>query len=166
MRVLFDTNVVLDGLLERVPFVEDAALLIDAVVRHEITGILCATTLTTIDCIIGRERAVAGARNTIGQLLEVYEIAPVGRNVLESASASAFLDFEDAVLHAAVQTASAKHDCHERHVRLFCYYHPGLYAEGATDDADGVAPASRSQFPSASSNKSPLFVCGTRLKCS
>lgn len=107
MRVLFDTTVVLDGLLERVPFVEDAVLLIDAVVRHEITGILCATILTTNDCIIGRERAVAGARNTIGQLLEVYEIAPVGRNVLESASASAFLDFEDAVLHAAVQTTSA-----------------------------------------------------------
>jgi len=107
LRVLFDTNVVLDGLLERVPFAENAALLIDAVVRHDLTGILCATTLTTIDYIISRERTAAVARNTIGQLLDVYEIAPVGRNVLESASASAFLNFEDAVLHAAAQTVSA-----------------------------------------------------------
>ena len=107
LRVLFDTNVVLDGLLDRVPFVEDAALLIDAVVRHEITGILCATTLTTVDYIIGRERTAAVARNTICQLLEVYEMAPVGRRELERASASSFSDFEDAVLHAAAHTASA-----------------------------------------------------------
>ena len=105
-RVLFDTNVVLDALLEREPFVEDAALLVEAVVRRQLTGLLCATTLTTVDYLLSRERDQHVARTAIHQLLATFEVASVGRSELEQAAASTFIDFEDAVLHEAARTAA------------------------------------------------------------
>ncbi|MBT4923927.1 MAG: PIN domain nuclease, partial [Candidatus Thioglobus sp.] len=48
MRVLFDTNVILDLLLDRSEFVDDASVLISKVDTNEIDGFLCATTITTI----------------------------------------------------------------------------------------------------------------------
>ena len=51
MRILFDTNVVLDVLEERAPHHTDAATLFSAVDRGWITGLLCATTITTIHYI-------------------------------------------------------------------------------------------------------------------
>ena len=106
-RILFDTNVVLDALLEREPFVEDAALLVEAVVQRQVTGLLCATTLTTIDYLLGRERNRHVARKAVLQLLATFEVASVGRSELEGAVASSFDDFEDAVLHEAARTAAA-----------------------------------------------------------
>jgi len=48
MKILFDTNVILDVLLERKPFVKSALYLLSKVERSEINGFLCATTITTI----------------------------------------------------------------------------------------------------------------------
>ena len=54
MRVLFDTNVVLDVLLDRKPFWEIAAQLVARVERKELVGFLGATTLTTIYYIVAK----------------------------------------------------------------------------------------------------------------
>ena len=48
MRILFDTNVILDVLLDREPFSTTAAKLFSKVETGEITGYVCATTITTI----------------------------------------------------------------------------------------------------------------------
>ena len=48
MRVLIDTNVVLDLLQEREPFVEDAARLFARIDAGEIEGLIAATTMTNI----------------------------------------------------------------------------------------------------------------------
>lgn len=48
MKVLFDTNVILDAVLARVPFVENAAYLLDAVELGKIQGFISATTVTDI----------------------------------------------------------------------------------------------------------------------
>ncbi len=52
MRVIFDTNIVLDLLLDRAPFADTATYLFSKVERAEITGFLCATTITTIHYLI------------------------------------------------------------------------------------------------------------------
>ena len=56
MRILFDTNVLLDALLERESHVQDAAQLVAAVETGMLAGILSATTLTTIYYIVERAR--------------------------------------------------------------------------------------------------------------
>ena len=48
MKVLFDTNVILDVLLDREPFAEAATYLMSKVEQSEIIGYLGATTITTI----------------------------------------------------------------------------------------------------------------------
>lgn len=48
MRILVDTNVVLDFLQERQPFVEHAARLFERIDTGEIEGFIAATTITNI----------------------------------------------------------------------------------------------------------------------
>jgi len=101
VRVLVDTNVVLDVLLERRPFSEAAAQVFALVEESRIEGFLCATTLTTIDDLLGQALAPAKAREALQRLLNLFEIAPVNRPVLEQALRSGIADFEDAVLEQA-----------------------------------------------------------------
>lgn len=101
MRVLFDTNIVLDLLLDRKPFVEHAQALFDRVESNELKGYLGATTVTTLDYLLSKALSAQEAAQIIKKLLKLFEVAPVNRLVLENALERGFSDFEDAVLHAA-----------------------------------------------------------------
>ena len=48
MKILFDTNVVLDVMLDREPFSESACQLFSIVEQGEAVGFISATTVTTI----------------------------------------------------------------------------------------------------------------------
>ncbi len=109
MRVLFDTNVILDVLLEREPFYNDALYLLAKVERTEVNGFICATTVTTIYYLVNKALGKKEANRHIKTLLSFFEIAPVNRSVIEEALNSEFPDFEDAVLHASALTVNA--DC-------------------------------------------------------
>ena len=52
MRALIDTNVVIDFLQERQPFVEDASRLFERVDNGEVKGFIAATTITNIYYIV------------------------------------------------------------------------------------------------------------------
>ncbi len=101
MRVLVDTNVVLDVLLDRQPFADAASQVFALVEESRIAGFLCATTITTVDYLLGQALAPEQARGALQQLLGLFEIAPVNRSVLEHALRSKIADFEDAVLEQA-----------------------------------------------------------------
>lgn len=107
MKVVFDTNVVLDLLLDRQPWSDEAAELFSRVERGELEGYLCATTLTTIHYLAARAVGRDQARQEVRKLLRLCDVAPVHRPVLESAVELDFEDFEDAVLYEAARTVSA-----------------------------------------------------------
>jgi predicted nucleic acid-binding protein len=107
VRVLVDTNIVLDVLLDRRPFASAAAQIFALVEESKIEGILCATTVTTIDYLLGQTLDRAKAREALQRLLNLFEIAPVNRPVLEQALKSKISDFEDAVLEQAGRLAAA-----------------------------------------------------------
>jgi predicted nucleic acid-binding protein len=109
MKVLFDTNVILDVLLDREPFSDDASLLLSMVERSEMTGFVCATTITTIHYLATKALGSQAALCHIKSLLALLVVAPVNRVVLEHAASSKFTDFEDAVLHEAACHAGAKY---------------------------------------------------------
>ena len=109
MKVLFDTNVILDVLLDRSPFADDAAYLLSKVEQSEIMGFVCATTITTIHYLATKALGSKSASLHIKSLLSLFVIAPVNRLVLENAATSKFKDFEDAVLHEAALHAGAKY---------------------------------------------------------
>lgn len=108
MRILVDTNVVLDLLLSREPFVHQAAEIFTMVERSEIEGLLCATTLTTVDYLLGQSLSKDKTRSAIRRLLSLFEVAAVNRVVLEAASESPMRDFEDAVLAESASHAGAE----------------------------------------------------------
>ena len=106
MRVLFDTNVVLDVLLAREPHAPVAAHLMALADSGRIEGVVSATTVTTINYIatkaVGRKRASEHIRD----LLAIFEVAGVDRKVLADALDLKFGDYEDAVLHEAGRATS------------------------------------------------------------
>jgi len=98
MRVLVDTNIILDDFLEREPFVEDAAALMEAIESERIVGYVTATTLTNIFYIARRQtRSIELARQAVSETLTLMEVCLVDRAILEAAFASNLRDFEDAV---------------------------------------------------------------------
>jgi hypothetical protein len=70
MKVMFDTNVLLDALLEREPYAKTAAKLLGA----------------------------AAAKKLAQRLLKIFDLATVDRVMLQAALGSPDHDFEDAVL--------------------------------------------------------------------
>jgi predicted nucleic acid-binding protein len=108
VRVLLDTNVVLDVLLDREPFVGDAAEVFSSIEGGALTGLLCATTITTLAYLASKAVGKQQATKQIRQLLSLFEVAPVTRAVLDGALASKAADFEDAVLAEAALQAGAQ----------------------------------------------------------
>ena len=99
MKLLLDTNIVLDLLMDRTPFADSAAELFSKVEDGTVIGCLCATTITTIFNLTAKAVGPAQAQQEIKKLLQLFEIAPVNRTVLESAVGAGFSDFEDAVIY-------------------------------------------------------------------
>ena len=101
MRLLFDTNVVLDVLLDRQPHAMAAAALFALVEQDVIEGLLGSTTVTTIYYLAERHAGSATAREHVATLLSLFEVVEVSRSTLLEALKAGFPDFEDAVLHQA-----------------------------------------------------------------
>lgn len=103
MKILFDTNVVLDVLLERKEFLPEAAALLEYAQEKRIAGFLCATTLTTSYYIIEKRKRSKHALRDLDILLTIFSIAPVDEAILRRARHAGFSDYEDAVLHEAAR---------------------------------------------------------------
>jgi len=97
LRILFDTNIILDVLLNRTAFVELSSNLVNKVEAGLIDGYLCATTVTTLDYLLSKSINRKQARIKIKSLLTLFQVAEVNHIVVERALNSAFNDFEDAV---------------------------------------------------------------------
>ena len=107
MKVLFDTNVVLDVLLDREPYVDVAAKLFALVDNGRVEGSICATTATTIYYIAAKSFGRRRAHSQVHELLTLFAVAFVDRDVLDRALDLDFTDFEDAVVHEAARNVGA-----------------------------------------------------------
>lgn len=107
MRLLLDTNVVLDVLLARAPFAADSTKVMAAVETGATEGFLCATTVTTIHYLTAKTIGRNAAEKHLASLLRIFRIAPVTGAVLAAALGSKAKDFEDAVLIESARAVSA-----------------------------------------------------------
>jgi len=108
LKVLFDTNVVLDVLLNRSPHAEPAAQLFVLAEQKKLEVALGATTLTTIYYLMHTALGARAARKHVGTLLSIFEVARVDWDVLSDALTLNVPDFEDGVLHEAARHANAE----------------------------------------------------------
>lgn len=105
MKVLFDTNIILDVLLQREAFFTAASQLMAHVEQQEIQGFLGATTVTTLFYLMAKTLGKAAAQQNIKLLLKLFAIAAINDTVIAQALSANFNDFEDAVLYSAAKTA-------------------------------------------------------------
>jgi predicted nucleic acid-binding protein len=107
VKVLFDTNVVLDVLLAKEPHAGVAARLFTLVDNERIDGAVCATTVTTVAYVATKAVGGKQAKKLLRQLLDLFAVAPVDRDVIEAALRLDFVDTEDAVVHEAARAWGA-----------------------------------------------------------
>ena len=105
MRVLLDTHVVLDVLLKRTPWLEEAQALWQANDEGRLTAYVTATTLTDIFYVARRLTDVQRARQAIQVCLDAFEVTPVDRSILVRAQQLSGSDFEDNVQIASAEAA-------------------------------------------------------------
>jgi predicted nucleic acid-binding protein len=107
-RILLDTNIVLDVLLDRPPHVEASAAAWAAVETGVSQGMLAAHAVTTIHYLIRKEMGNAKAARTISAILRVFDVAAVDGGVIQEALQLPISDFEDAVTAAAARLAGCE----------------------------------------------------------
>lgn len=100
MRVLLDTNVVLDVWLAREPFWRDSAKLLAQIEQKKVTGVICPTTVTTLHYLGKRILGEQKARKLIDNLLEITKVGKVSKEGFKGALGSEIKDFENAVIES------------------------------------------------------------------
>ncbi|XOF35075.1 MAG: type II toxin-antitoxin system VapC family toxin [Candidatus Electrothrix sp. YB6] len=97
MKVLVDTNVILDIALNREPFVEHAVRFFKEAQQHSIQLVMTATTITDLYYITSKAKGRETALSFIDDLLCFFDVASVDKEVIMRALQSDMSDFEDAV---------------------------------------------------------------------
>ena len=97
MRVLLDTNVVLDVLLQRGQWLADAEVIWQASVDGQLESCVTASSLTDIYYISRRLVGGQAARQAVRECLNVLTVLPVDKETLEQSYSLDANDFEDAV---------------------------------------------------------------------
>lgn len=105
MRVLVDTNVVLDVLLARRPHLASSTKVLVASEAGRLQAFLAAHSIPTVYYLVRKDRGHREARRAIGRILTLFEIASIDRSVLQEALPLEMSDYEDAIVAAAARRA-------------------------------------------------------------
>lgn len=109
MKVLIDLNVMLDFLERRDPFFEHAASVMDTVLYGKADGVLPAHGITTIHYFLTRGAEKHRSAEVMRWLLDTFEVASCGKDLLREALSLPMLDYEDAVTALAAQRTGCSH---------------------------------------------------------
>ena len=94
-RILLDTNVVLDVLLDRQPFVDDARQIWDASDRGLFDGYIASFSIPTIHYICKRHESLEAANRAVDLCLSAFEVCALYRECILAARRIVGGDFED-----------------------------------------------------------------------
>lgn len=98
MRVLLDSNVLLDVLLNRQPWVVESSAVWSLHDENKIEGFVAASTFTDIFYIARRIKDIPSAFQAIQVCITAFEICTVDKSTIVQATALPGNDFEDNVL--------------------------------------------------------------------
>ena len=107
MRVLIDLNVILDVEQNRVPFVQDSALVVDQVIQRQIEGMLPPHCFATLFYLLRKFTDIDTAHRSIAWHLKHFKACTCDHELLASASTGPIRDFEDALVAAS----ATRHEC-------------------------------------------------------
>lgn len=108
VTVLFDTNIVLDIALRRMPYFKEAGQLFQLIDTSKIIGYVTASSITDIYYIAKKEKGHTDALAFVSDLITVLEVIGVDKDTIVEALRMNLKDFEDAVQVAAATSLAVK----------------------------------------------------------
>ena len=104
MRVLIDTNVILDVCFERAEFQDDAKQIFSLIERKQLKGCVSATAITDIYYMARKQfKDKEKALWTVNRLSELFKILKADEKSIRNAVKLHWTDFEDSVQHAVAK---------------------------------------------------------------
>ena len=101
MKLLIDTNVVLDVLLRREPFFSKAAEVLNLTQREDVREYVSASAITDIYYIANKQmKDRAAVRDLLDRLLMLVSVAAVSEQEIRNALHLEWADFEDSVQYS------------------------------------------------------------------
>lgn len=97
MKILIDTNIILDVLSNRKEFVDDSAKVFKLCEVKKLTGYISALSIPNIVYIMRKELDEEKIREVIEKLSLVFDIVDLKGDDLKKAAMLNFADYEDAV---------------------------------------------------------------------
>lgn len=99
MKIMCDTNIIIDVLLEREPFVEDSYKALSLCEEHQINGFVSASSVTDIYYLVRKyTHNTELAYKAIGKLLEIVKVCSVTNQDVLTAFQKKAKDFEDCLV--------------------------------------------------------------------
>ena len=100
MKVLIDTNVIVDVALEREPFYAESDRILTLAEEAQIQGYVSASTFSDLYYIIRRDKGRDWTLEFLRQLATFCQVATVDNSVISIALTCNFKDFEDAIQYS------------------------------------------------------------------
>ena len=107
MKVLIDTNIILDVLCSRQAFLEDAVKLFKLCEVSKISGYISALSIPNIVYIMRKELDAEKIKGTLEKLSLIFTIADLKADDLKKAADMNLKDYEDAVQSACASRIRA-----------------------------------------------------------
>ena len=101
MRVLLDTDVVMDVMVARLPFAQVSARLLDLAEKGTFEAHVSSITPVNIFYVASKAKSVGDLKEALRRLLQTVRVCPIDHAVLTAALDLPFADYEDAVQYAA-----------------------------------------------------------------
>ena len=110
MRILIDTNVILDILQKREPFFADSYRVLREVIESDTECLISASSATDIFYMLRKSLGSAqAAKDQLEQLAQLVTFADVQGMDIHTALMRAMPDFEDAVVDAVAERSGASY---------------------------------------------------------
>jgi predicted nucleic acid-binding protein len=97
MKLFLDTNIVIDVIANREPFVEDSRIILNLCETGKAEGVISALTLCTISYVLRKFATPGMMRTKLRDLRNILTPIDLSVSLLDKAIASSITDFEDAV---------------------------------------------------------------------
>ena len=109
MKVLIDTNIILDVLCKRPAFYEDSAKIFKLCEVKKISGVISALSIPNIMYILRKELDADKTRETLDNLMLIFSVADLKADDLKKAADMRFKDYEDAIQSACATRIKANY---------------------------------------------------------
>lgn len=110
MVVLIDTNIIIDFLVKREPYAENAIKIVGLCNEKRVKGYLAAHTISNLFYILRKDFSILQRREMLGALCKIFEISEIDKKkILAALENNDFADFEDCLQMECALEAGAEY---------------------------------------------------------